>query len=356
MSEFKKLDFGEARTFAKFLGALAGLLLTLTIFVMLANWIVADKTWPFDDQVRRVHSEFLDGRFDDVKNTKVFVLGDSTAARALIPPSMTGEKAFSLVVNGGSAVEAYYVLRRVYELGAKPACVVFMTSYGAYEYHLREKLWQTTIPQYLIRPSDITEYFETTSKLNQPPGADVFLPWTELKIRSAPILRFLDWSTLHRAIFKPYEVFIHSRRSYRLTRIGKGSNPLIAGSIWGGPEFDGPLQTYLRGPFQKNEVLDRYTNDLMKLAAAHNSTVLVLMAPTAATLRNPMSEAWVADAENHMSSMLKSHPNVIDHFRTRWMDPTDFSDGTHLVDTAGRLYSESLRADVSECVKRSAVP
>lgn len=347
MSEFK--------LFWKFLGGLAAVLLGLTLFLMAANKIVSDKTLPFDDQVRRAHTEFLEGRYDDVKKTNVLVLGDSTAARALIPSSLTNEKAFSLMINGGGAVESYYVLKRVYELGAKPACIVFMTTYGAYEYHLQEKLWQTTIPQYLIPPRDIVDFFKVTSKMNEPPGSEVFLPWAEIKIMSAPILRFLDWSTLHRAIYKPYEVFIHARRSYRLTRLGKGSNPLLAGSIWNGPEFDGPIQTYFRRPFHTNEVLDLYVNKLMKLAGDNHSTVLVLMAPTASTIRNTQSEAWVRDAQAHMSSLLKSHPNVVDRFRTQWMDPTDFSDATHLVDTAGRIYSESLRNEVSDCVKRSAI-
>lgn len=346
----------EAKRYFKFFSALLALLVFLGTFVIAANWIVGDRMFPFDDQVRRAHTDFLEGRIEGLRDTKVLVLGDSTAARALIPPSLTNEKTFSLMINGGGAAEAYYVLKRVYDLGSRPSCIVFMTSYGAYRYHLRQKLWQTTITQYLIPPRDIVDYFETTSEMGLSPGADVFLPWAKFRILSAPILRHLDWSTLHRAVFKPYEVFTHPRRAYRLTRMGRGSNPLQAGTIWNGPEFDGPLQEYLKGPFQENKVPDFYLRRLLDLAEKEKSTVLMLMSPVATTLRTPTSLAWIANAENHVDAILKPKSNVINRFRTQWMDPTDFSDGTHLVDTAGREYSESLRSLVNECVSRTNAP
>lgn len=346
----------ETKIYFKFLGTLALLFAGLCIFIILANWIIADKTHPFDDQVRRLHTDFLEGRVDDIRNTEVIVLGDSTAARALIPTSLTDKSAFSLMINGGSAVDAYYVLKRVYDLGSRPKCVVFMTSYGAYGNHLREKLWQTTIRQFLVPPSDIADYFETTSKMNQPPGSEIFLPWAKLRISAAPILRYLEWDTLHRAIFKPYETFTHSSRSYRMTRLGKGSNPVLAGSIWNGPEFNGPLQDYLKKPFKSEEVLDFYLRRMLDLAGEKKSKVLVLMAPVAETLRTPEAEAWIASAEAHVDQLLESRSHVINRFRTKWMDPSDFSDGTHLVESAGRQYSENLRSTIDECINRGTAP
>jgi hypothetical protein len=343
----------EQKAYFRFTVRAVALTLLIVSAVSIFTFIVADRMLGFQHQMIRYHEEVINGRYEMLKNPDLLIIGDSTASQSLIPSEFQGLRAVSLAASGTSAVESYYRLREYLEKNRKPRCVLFMTSYGAQQFHIDTLFWPLIVGHGLLKYDQIIDYYDTSKKLNQWPGNAISPLSVPTKILSERFQYYVQFGMLNQAIFQPNLMFNHPQRSYRLFRRTYGGGPVGRGAIWLEIPFDGPNQGFLKDEFRPNPVLDHYIRKILELTKEHGIHLYSDYSPVAASLRNEISSGWLRQSMQHLEGIMKPFAHAKSLLDVEWYVDTSFTDATHLNWNAARKYSAKVAQEVSDCSKLS---
>jgi hypothetical protein len=269
----------------------------------------------------------------------VVVLGDSRALTALVP-SLLSDRALSLAVTGGTAIEAYYGMRRYLEhhpapprvlVSISPAflqdCVIFWASNVRFKY--------LTVAEHL----EVLQRSERLGWRIKRGGSDFHGP---LHYYGTYALYRLNVAPFYRAELTNARLVL--RRGENLRRyddIARARGHVFFNT---GEVAEGLMEETKAEAFRPSPLLDAYLSDLLTMCARRGSRAVFLTVPFSAPSLAAMKPGFLDQYREYLVRLGADHPDAaVETTVERW--PFDFfADQTHLNEKGAVRYSAAIRA------------
>jgi hypothetical protein len=274
---------------------------------------------------------------EKVKDCDLIVLGDSLVSHGVavnVIEEQTGLKGYNLSIAGAQAPGTYYLFRQLLESGARPKYLIV----DFFPKLLDTDPWFNVenLPS-IANYRDCVElaYHARDSNLL----ASLLLRRTFASVKSREWLRQIILEKLNGIDLHHAENRLASMRNNEINRgllIGPDRRSISM-------NMDDYV-AYLFSSFQCSSLNRTYVDKLMRLAAAHQVKVLVVLPPYMPSLQAKLdASGFDAKYQEFMKSLVASYPGVrvVDARRSNY-DDNSFIDGNHLSYEGALTFSAEL--------------
>jgi hypothetical protein len=272
---------------------------------------------------------------------KGLLLGDSVAATS-IQADIFGKGFYSLALFGGSAPEAYVLLRRLAAQKRVPSCIVLSFSYNWAPYIDKSNghLMKLFLPEFYSL-SEFFDLYTLSLKLGVAPSTyfpawKVPLVWFLSKFWFPP----LNFSLIQDSVFNEYLKVkflfakeIIEKRQGSLNKMRDNPEPLRIG----------PEQDFLFKKFQAEPLLDSFLLRIVNLAQENGASVYYFFAPFHPMIRSNQSVGlFLSEYANHLSKLMAEYKNFKLLYVPLSLDENHYNDPTHLNELGANVFSREL--------------
>ena len=298
--------------------------LALSAKKILVAWL-GDGLYKISDlQVERVAAFSVK---TPMTNSRILILGDSTAAFSINAFDIPNANAFTLA--NSTSIESYYLLKRVLDSGGRPDCV--LASFSFVWFLNRDFFWKTFAGGRFYRDDELAEIVQVSRAFKEPPGTLPFL-LRELRRRASAIGLWDDknMARLQYAFFSSSWEWRQVRAVRNSIWLNNGSNSL---RDW--RRFDGKLDPRYDADPEMTKTETEYFRKFLDLIKKFKVKLFIFEVPfSLAVPEGEAAEFW----KKYESLILASKPDGLDlHFIRPPRIPGD------LVISAGHLNTAGVK-------------
>lgn len=263
--------------------------------------------------------------------TEGVILGDSRASGAL-NPAWLRPGVRNLALGGGTALEGYYLLKRLLKHSQPPR--VLIISYAPFHLVHMDTFWQRGLKYGLYDIEDLLEIsFEFLQSPEQKTWGDAnFSFFSGGKLPFA--LRVIDIGLLYLGFAPYYQAdsllswssgeFSYRKTDYELHRKRLGWRPFNSSN-----KDQLSTEVGLRD-FVPSKVIDQYFVRILETARAHHIHVIWANMPMKESTRRLLTPEFVSSFEAYFRTLAKRFPEFEIETKLTFMANSQFADGSHV--------------------------
>lgn len=348
----RQFQDSEKRAWVTFASRLATVLFVCAIAVHLVGPGLIRSADNLPTQMIRAQTRLIDSLDKSASPVDVVIMGDSTAARALISKQIEAKlvgpnspyRVVSYAVTYGTLANSYLLLLRHLQKQPPPRCIAIMTSYGAAEKHYGEVFWREMVEPQIFLLDELMLLYDWSAEVDDFPADTHSRLGYYLNL---VYYRLLNGFSLDRAqgfLFNPLK-----RKSaellFRRTLSEQGSFPFPKSYRFRPPNPE--FHLYLKEKYRIEPMVDLI---LKKIAGLKTSNVVLFSPPMAATYYSGPVQQWTKDYAQHMKILLGQNQNVHISMDPLTLPDADFLDPTHVFAEGAALLQQSYVDVIQRCL------
>ncbi|HRK07276.1 MAG TPA: hypothetical protein PLZ57_05865 [Pseudobdellovibrionaceae bacterium] len=323
--------------------------LSLISILILADQLVFElkKRWVISAGFQADFIESQLRQSEQVKRLRHLILGDSTMAMNFATPRLS-QFAVSSTLFGSSSPEAYYLLKRWLDAGARPKCVLLGLSYGGVRAHLRRDQWWILPHTRLFDKASLEEIRQASERLASPPAQGLTRFEFELRVG---LLGFwyggIPLDVIQRSVFNPITRARTSRIRESLTS-SQGWH-ILSGMTDQHSAYQEDRNQWVEhlidaSGFEALPLTDFYLEKIYDLAEAHKLRLIQVYGPLSEDFNTEKTHQWHKAFTEHLHALHKRRPREHSELQIglKFLPTAKAFDPSHMLIDGAREWTDEV--------------
>jgi hypothetical protein len=340
----------ERRRFFTY-SALSGLVIAAGLWT--ADKIVFElkRRWVISAGFQAAYIEHSLNQPSLVRNLRHLILGDSTMAMNFATPRLS-RYAVSSTLFGSSSPEAYYLLKRWLDRGARPKCVLLGISYGGIGAHLKRDQWWIIPHTGLFDRNALEEIRSISIRLQTPPAHQ--MSRIQYQLRTGPLAFWfggVPLDVIQRSLFNP----ITRARTARVRKSlfkSQGWHPVYGSadqhSAYNEDRSQWVEHLFDEGGFEPFPLTDYYLEKIYDLAEERRFRLIQVYGPLSQDLDIGLTHNWHKSFRKHLTSIhakrARTHSQL--QLELTFVPSNEAYDPSHLYIEGARKWTDRIISDI----------